>query len=153
MFEINVGTYITPDSGIHYKILKPIRPYSDKHLWLVVSQNGIEKTSFMEGIILKKLRAENIPFFFIGQDFHVQSLALRSTIAVLDFKSCKGSEYKLVEYVLSKIQEQSILILDEFDKRCTENEFLNLISYEKSSHVFVVSHREEWLKNKRYGNL
>lgn len=146
MFKIEAGVHTSTKSGISYKVLEEIKPRQIRHIWFVEGENGVGKTSFLEGVLIDNIKMHGTPFLFIGQDFHVQSIALRSSIAVLDFTGSKKSDYSLVEQVLGKIASKSILIFDEFDKRCTQDEFMSLICSEKASNVFLVSHRNKWIK-------
>ncbi len=148
MFRIVSGSYESDKAGISYQLSKDLNPMSDNHIWLVGGQNGVGKTLFIEEILIPSLKNDAVSFFFVGQDFEVQSLTLRASIAVLGLSKAKKGDFDLIMQTATQLPNESLFIFDEFDKRCSSDNFLQLLMHENSKHAMCVSHHDSWLKNK-----
>jgi len=146
MFEISVGNYSSNKTGIDYSIAQSIKPLSNHHIWFIEGENGVGKTSFIEDVLIEYFKENTFPYFLIGQDFYIQSIALKSSLAVISSSDCQYNDINLVMHVARGIKAGSIAILDEFDKRCTKENLIKLLQHENFSHAFIVSHNNAWLK-------
>jgi Cdc6-like AAA superfamily ATPase len=153
MFRIASRLYKSNRAGIAYLLSNDLSPASDKHIWFIEGQNGIGKTLFVEEVIIPILKNDAVPFFFVGQDFEVQSLTLRASIAILNLSKAKELDFDLVAQTADQLPNESVFMLDEFDKRCTQESFFQLLMHKNSKHALIVSHHDNWLKNESRTNF
>jgi hypothetical protein len=78
--------------------------------------NGFGKTSFLEKIIIPALKADNLPYLYIGQDIRTQLYTLRALLSIQGLKISDTDEVELLRLWIKQGQSASVLILDEFDK-------------------------------------
>lgn len=70
---IDSGIYTDRTSKITYKLKSPITLYT-KEITLINGENGVGKTRFLEGVLLKELRKQKKRILYFGQDLENQML-------------------------------------------------------------------------------
>lgn len=81
---INPGDYKDDLSKTSYTLPYPIN-FHEKRITLIKGSNGVGKTRFVEGILLKELRKEKKSIVYFGQDLENQILTYELISLVKDF--------------------------------------------------------------------
>lgn len=84
-------------------------------IWLS-GENGVGKTSFIEGCLIAALQKDRIPFIYFGQDFQTQYYTMQAVLAVEGNRIDPSDFEKTVGMWIERGRDARILILDEFDK-------------------------------------
>lgn len=70
---IHEGLYKDKTSKISYRVVKPIS-WNKSKITLLLGENGVGKTRFIEGVLLKKLKQDKKRILYFGQDLENQIL-------------------------------------------------------------------------------
>lgn len=81
---IEAGYFKDSISGIKYNLVENI-PENNRCLYLLTGENGVGKTRFIEGVLLKELRKRKIRILYFSQDIENQILSFELIYLVKDF--------------------------------------------------------------------
>jgi hypothetical protein len=114
--EIHKGKYRLENRNLNFEIVDDLNFNNSGCCFYFRGGNGFGKTSFLEKIIIPALKADNLPFLYIGQDIRTQLYTLRALLSIQGFKVSDTDEVELLRLWINRGQSASVLILDEFDK-------------------------------------
>jgi archaellum biogenesis ATPase FlaH len=138
--------YKTKDPDLVFTFEGEIFPEKKKHIVSVQGDNGVGKTIFLEKVFIPILRKERKPYFFLAQDFELQSYCVRSSLAVFKKKLPVGNFYEVVKSFIESVESAKetssnlIAIFDEFDKRCNDDQLVSLFARDSISYLVIVTH-------------
>jgi hypothetical protein len=114
--EIRKGKYRLDDRNLNFDIVADLNFNVSGSRFYFRGGNGFGKTSFLEKIIIPALKADNLPYLYIGQDIRTQLYTLRALLSIQGYKVSDTDEVELLRLWIDQGQSASVLILDEFDK-------------------------------------
>jgi hypothetical protein len=114
--EIHKGKYRLENRNLNFEIVDDLNFNNSGCCFYFRGGNGFGKTSFLEKIIIPALKADNLPYLYIGQDIRTQLYTLRALLSIQGFKVSDTDEVELLRLWINRGQSASVLILDEFDK-------------------------------------
>ncbi len=114
--EIHKGKYRLENRNLNFEIVDDLNFNISGGCFYFRGGNGFGKTSFLEKIIIPALKADNLPYLYIGQDIRTQLYTLRALLSIQGFKVSDTDEVELLRQWINHGQSASVLILDEFDK-------------------------------------
>ena len=114
--EIRKGKYRLENRNLNFEIVDDLNFNNSGCCFYFRGGNGFGKTSFLEKIIIPALKADNLPYLYIGQDIRTQLYTLRALLSIQGFKVSDTDEVELLRLWINRGQSASVLILDEFDK-------------------------------------
>lgn len=114
--EIHKGKYRLENRNLNFEIVDDLNFNISGCCFYFRGGNGFGKTSFLEKIIIPALKADNLPYLYIGQDIRTQLYTLRALLSIQGFKVSDTDEVELLRLWINHGQSASVLILDEFDK-------------------------------------
>jgi len=114
--EIHKGKYRLKNRNLNFEIVDDLNFNNSGCCFYFRGGNGFGKTSFLEKIIIPALKADNLPYLYIGQDIRTQLYTLRALLSIQGFKVSDTDEVELLRLWINRGQSASVLILDEFDK-------------------------------------
>ena len=114
--EIHKGKYRLENRNLNFEIVDDLNFNNGGCCFYFRGGNGFGKTSFLEKIIIPALKADNLPYLYIGQDIRTQLYTLRALLSIQGFKVSDTDEVELLRLWINRGQWASVLILDEFDK-------------------------------------
>lgn len=123
-----------------FEIIKDIELTEYSRALIIAGDNGVGKTTLIEKIIIPKFQSAKISFFYIGQDFAIQSHSLHASIAILLKEGTKNDPFILAKKVLSMVNKPTILICDEFDKLCSHKELKVLFQNKHIRSTMIITH-------------
>jgi hypothetical protein len=114
--EIHRGKYRLESRNLHFDMLDDLNFNNNRDCYYFRGGNGFGKTSFIEKIIIPALKADGLPYLYIGQDIRTQLYTLRALLSVQGLKVSDTDEVELLRLWINQGQSANVLILDEFDK-------------------------------------
>ena len=114
--EISKGKYRLDSRNLHFDMADDLNFNNSGGCFYFRGGNGFGKTSFLEKVIIPALKADNLPYLYIGQDIRTQLYTLRALLSIQGFKVSDTDEVELLRLWINQGQSASVLILDEFDK-------------------------------------
>jgi hypothetical protein len=114
--ELRKGKYRLDNRNLHFDMVDDLNFNNSGGCFYFRGDNGFGKTSFLEKIIIPALKADNLPYLYIGQDIRTQLYTLRALLSIQGVKVSDTDEIELLRLWINQSQSASILILDEFDK-------------------------------------
>ena len=114
--EIRKGKYRLDNRNLDFDMVDDLNFNNSGGCFYFRGGNGFGKTSFLEKVIIPALKADNLPYLYIGQDIRTQLYTLRALLSIQGFKVSDTDEVELLRLWINQGQSASILILDEFDK-------------------------------------
>ena len=114
--EIHKGKYRLENRNLNFEIVDDLNFNNSGCCFYFRGGNGFGKTSFLEKIIIPALKADNLPYLYIGQDIRTQFYTLRALLSTKGIKVSDTDEVELLRLWILHSQSSSVLILDEFDK-------------------------------------
>jgi hypothetical protein len=114
--EIHKGKYRLENRNLNFEIVDDLNFNNSGCCFYFRGGNGFGKTSFLEKIIIPALKADNLPYLYIGQDIRTQLYTLRALLSIQGLKVSDTDEVELLRLWINRGQSASVLILDEFDK-------------------------------------
>ena len=114
--EIRKGKYRLDNRNLHFDMADDLNFNKSGGCFYFRGGNGFGKTSFLEKVIIPALKADNLPYLYIGQDIRTQLYTLRALLSIQGFKVSDTDEVELLRLWINQGQSASVLILDEFDK-------------------------------------
>lgn len=156
--EIHKGKYRLENRNLNFEIVDDLNFNNSGGCFYFRGGNGFGKTSFLEKIIIPALKADNLPYLYIGQDIRTQLYTLRALLSIQGFKVSDTDEVELLRLWINRGQSASVLILDEFDKYFPDYGFIFdwsdafIRTYIIVTHLGI-NHCEAVAKNYRICNL
>jgi len=114
--EIQKGKYRLENRKLNFEIVDDLNFNNDRDCFYIRGGNGYGKTTFLEKIIIPALKADNLPYLYIGQDIRTQLYTLRALLSIRGFRVSDTDEVDLLRLWIHHSQSARVLILDEFDK-------------------------------------
>jgi hypothetical protein len=114
--EIHKGKYRLESRNLHFDMADDLNFNNSGGCFYFRGGNGFGKTSFLEKVIIPALKADNLPYLYIGQDIRTQLYTLRALLSIQGLKVSDKDEVELLRLWINQGQSASVLILDEFDK-------------------------------------
>ena len=114
--EIRKGKYRLDDRNLNFDIVADLNFNASGSRFYFRGGNGFGNTSILEKIIIPALKADNLPYLYIGQDIRTQLYTLRALLSIQGYKVSDTDEVELLRLWIDQGQSASVLILDEFDK-------------------------------------
>jgi len=114
--EIRKGKYRLESRNLHFDMADDLNFNNSGCCFYFRGGNGFGKTSFLEKVIIPALKADNLPYLYIGQDIRTQLYTLRALLSIQGHKVSGTNEVELLRLWINQGQSASVLILDEFDK-------------------------------------
>jgi len=114
--EIRKGKYRLDNRNLDFDMVDDLNFNNSGGCFYFRGGNGFGKTSFLEKVIIPALKADNLPYLYIGQDIRTQLYTLRALLSIQGFKVSDTDEVELLRLWIHQGQSASVLILDEFDK-------------------------------------
>ena len=140
------------------RILNGTYPLKTRRLCLTVSQNlqfgetptclylngvnGLGKTSFIEKVLIPALKAQKVPFLYLGQDFRTQLYTLKALLAVSGKEGVLDNIPGVLTQWVQKNRHARVFIIDEFDKYAANTHHIFNISRDFIRTYVVVSHSD-----------
>jgi hypothetical protein len=113
---ISKGIYDVLDHRVRFSLPEDIQFTAEHNCIWLTGENGVGKTTFIEGVLMPALLSERIPFLYFGQDFQTQYYTIQALLAV-EGKTIDPSNFEgTIGLWLERGRDADILILDEFDK-------------------------------------
>ena len=156
--EIRKGKYRLENRNLNFEIVDDLNFNNSGCCFYFRGGNGFGKTSFLEKIIIPALKADNLPYLYIGQDIRTQLYTLRALLSIQGFKVSDTDEVELLRLWINRGQSASVLMLDEFDKYFPDYGFIFDWSDAFIRTYIIVTHQginrcEAVAKNYRICNL
>jgi hypothetical protein len=156
--EIPKGKYRLDDRNLNFDIVADLNFNKSGSRFYFRGDNGFGKTSFLEKIIIPALKADNLPYLYIGQDIRTQLYTLRALLSIQGHKVSDTDEVELLRLWINQGQSASVLILDEFDKYFPDYGFIFDWSADFIRTYIIVTHlsmnrRESVADNDRIFNV
>ena len=104
--------------------------------------NGLGKTSFIEKVLITALKAQQVPFLYLGQDFRTQLYTLKAVLAITAKKGVPRTVTNILTRWVGQNRHARVFILDEFDKYPVYTEQLFNISRDFIRTYVMVSHAD-----------
>lgn len=149
---LNKNTYKDNLSKIIYNLNTDIQD-TDKSIILIQGENGVGKTRFVEGVLLKELKKNNKKLLYFGQDLENQILSFNLISLVKDFVDNlrkQGSFFKTIflnddshESININFNEKSTLYPDNESKRdfitieCKKYKNLDVVIFDEVDKYFT----------------
>lgn len=114
--KIHKGKYRLDNRNLNFDIVDDLNFNDSGSCLYFRGGNGFGKTSFLEKIIIPALKADNLPYLYIGQDIRTQLYTLRAFLSIQGVKVSATDEVELLRLWINQGKSASVLILDEFDK-------------------------------------
>ena len=114
--KIHRGKYRLDDRNLNFDVAADLDFTAGGSRFYFRGGNGFGKTSFLEKIIIPALKADGIPYLYIGQDIRTQLYTLRALLSIKGYKVSDMDEVELLRLWIDQGRSASVLILDEFDK-------------------------------------
>jgi hypothetical protein len=114
--KIHKGKYRLDNRNLNFDIVDDLNFNDNGSCLYFRGGNGFGKTSFLEKIIIPALKADNLPYLYIGQDIRTQLYTLRAFLSIQGVKVSATDEVELLRLWINQGKSASVLILDEFDK-------------------------------------
>jgi hypothetical protein len=114
--EIKKGTYPLEKRGLNFRLDQDLNFNNRACCYYFRGGNGFGKTSFLEKLIIPALRADKVPYIYIGQDIRTQLYTLRALLSIQGIKVSDNDEVELLRLWINHSRSAAVFILDEFDK-------------------------------------
>ena len=156
--EIHKGNYRLESRNLHFDMAEDLNFNNNGCCFYFRGGNGFGKTSFLEKVIIPALKADNLPYLYIGQDIRTQLYTLRALLSIRGLKVSDTDEVELLRLWINQGQSASVLILDEFDKYFPDYGFI--FEWSKAfirTYIIVthlsLNHPEAFAVNYRISNV
>ena len=114
--QIHRGKYRLASRNLNFDMVDDLNLNYSGGCFYFRGGNGFGKTSFLEKVIIPALKADSLPYLYIGQDIRTQLYTLRALLSIQGLKVSGTDEVELLRLWMNQAQTASVLILDEFDK-------------------------------------
>ena len=114
--QIHKGKYRLAGRNLNFDMVDDLDFNNSRGCFYFRGGNGFGKTSFLEKVIVPALKADSLPYLYIGQDIRTQLYTLRALLSIQGVKVAGADEVELLRLWMHRGQSASVLILDEFDK-------------------------------------
>lgn len=114
--QIKKGKYRLAERGLIFDLCDDIDLKNRESCFYFRGGNGFGKTSFLEKIIIPRLKSDNVQYIYIGQDIRTQLYTLRALLSVQGFKVSDNDEVELLRQWINNSRSATVFIMDEFDK-------------------------------------
>jgi hypothetical protein len=156
--EIRKGKYRLDGRNLHFDMVADLNFNNSGGCFYFRGGNGFGKTSFLEKVIIPALKADNLPYLYIGQDIRTQLYTLRALLSIQGFKVSDTDEVELLRLWINQGRSASVLMLDEFDKYFPDYGFIFDWSADFIRTYIIVTHlavnsREPVVDNYRIYNV
>ena len=138
--EIRKGKYRLDNRNLHFDMVDDLNFNNSGGCFYFRGGNGYGKTSFLEKVVIPALKADNLPYLYIGQDIRTQLYTLRALLSIQGFKVSDTDEVELLRLWINQGQSASVLILDEFDKYFPDYGFIFDWSADFIRTYIIVTH-------------
>ena len=138
--EIRKGKYRLDNRNLDFDMVDDLNFNNSGGCFYFRGGNGFGKTSFLEKVIIPALKADNLPYLYIGQDIRTQLYTLRALLSIQGFKVSDTDEVELLRLWIHQGQSASVLILDEFDKYFPDYGFIFDWSEAFIRNYIIVTH-------------
>jgi hypothetical protein len=138
--ELRKGKYRLDDRNLNFDMVDGLDFNNSGGCFYFRGGNGFGKTSFLEKIIIPALKADNLPYLYIGQDIRTQLYTLRALLSIKGFKVSDTDEVELLRLWINQGQSASVLIMDEFDKYFPDYGFIFDWSEAFIRNYIIVTH-------------
>jgi hypothetical protein len=138
--EIHKGKYRLESRNLHFDMADDLNFNNSGGCFYFRGGNGFGKTSFLEKVIIPALKADKLPYLYIGQDIRTQLYTLRALLSIQGLKVSDTDEVELLRLWINQGQSASILILDEFDKYFPDYGFIFDWSETFIRNYIIVTH-------------
>ena len=102
--EIHKGKYRINDRNLNFDMVDGLNFNNRGGCFYFRGGNGFGKTSFLEKIIIPALKADNLPYLYIGQDIRTQLYTLRALLSIQGFKVSDTDEVELLRLWINQGQ-------------------------------------------------
>ena len=113
--KILKGKYSLESRNLNFDVVDDLN-FNNRNCFFFRGGNGFGKTSFVEKIIIPALRANKLPYLYVGQDIRTQIYTLRALLSIQGLKIADKNEIELLRLWIRHGQQASVFILDEVDK-------------------------------------
>ncbi len=138
--KIHKGKYRLTGRNLNFDMVDDLDFNDGRGCFYFRGGNGFGKTSFLEKVIIPALKADNLPYLYIGQDIRTQLYTLRALLSIQGFKVSDTDEVELLRLWINQGQSASVLILDEFDKYFPDYGFIFDWSEAFIRNYIIVTH-------------
>jgi len=114
--QIKKGKYRLEDRGLNFTVCNDLDFENRGNCFYFRGGNGFGKTSFLEKIIIPRLKNDNIHYIYIGQDIRIQLYTLRALLSIQGINVPNNDEIELLRLWLNNSKSATVFIMDEFDK-------------------------------------
>lgn len=105
------GLYKDKTSNISYRIIEPIS-WENNRTTLIIGENGVGKTRFIEGVLLKKLKQDKKRILYFGQDLENQILTFELINLVKKFITTLKEQGNFFKAILFNHESHKSIELD-----------------------------------------
>jgi hypothetical protein len=140
---IDKGVYTLADRKLVLDLADGFDLTGETCRYILTGENGVGKTSFLEMILIPALQRHHVDFLYIGQDIRNQLYTLRALLATMGLSVISSDERELLRTWIVNSPGVSVLIMDEFDKYFSEDDFIFQWTKGVIESSFVVSHHEQ----------
>ena len=133
------GEYKFSKRDLKFKVDNDILFDLQDHFYVIIGDNGVGKTSFIELVLLPLFKKKNINYTYIGQDLKNQLNTIKSSLAFIKETIRGKNTEEIFQFWFSKMEPSDVLILDEFDKYSYS---INQLCEKRFSANFIISHNE-----------
>lgn len=134
------GTYPLKTRRLCLTVLQHIQFGESPSCLYLNGANGLGKTSFIEKVMIPALKAQRVPFLYLGQDFRTQLYTLKAVLAISGKVGVPDNIPEILTQWVNRNQHARIFILDEFDKYPAYIDHLFKISRHFIGTYVIVSH-------------
>ena len=114
--RIHKGKYRLAGRNLNFDMVDDLSLNDSGGCFYFRGGNGFGKTSFLEKVIIPALKADSLPYLYIGQDIRTQLYTLRALLSIQGVKVAGADEVELLKLWINQGRSASVLIMDEFDK-------------------------------------
>jgi hypothetical protein len=139
--QIKRGKYRIEERGLSFDLSEDLDFKNRDTCFYFRGGNGFGKTSFLEKIIIPRLKNDNVPYIYIGQDIRTQLYTLQALLSVQGIKVSENNEVALLRQWIKNSQSATVFILDEFDKYFPDYGFIFDWSHSFICTYIFVTHR------------
>ena len=140
---IDEGVYTLADRKLVLDLTDGFDLAGETCRYILTGENGVGKTSFLEMILIPALQRQHVDFLYIGQDIRNQLYTLRALLATMGLSVISADERELLRTWIVNSPGVSVLIMDEFDKYFSDDDFIFQWTKGVIQSSFVVSHHEQ----------
>ena len=137
--KILKGKYRLQSRNLNFDVVNDLN-FNNSNCFYFRGGNGFGKTSFLEKIVIPSLRANSLPYLYVGQDIRTQFYTLRAFLSIQGLKISDKDEVELLKLWINHGHQASVFILDEFDKYFPDYRFIFDWSKAFIRNYIIVTH-------------